>query len=478
MPKLPQARLSREGAELTRRLVNCLPAATFEMETFCRLAGLEVSDQVPTAAVECTYRPRMLLNPAFTDKYCQEDEHLFLLVMHELWHIILAHTRMYPRATMAHNIAFDAIINAGLSRQFPEPEYRSFFKKINPLDDFPQVLLRPPDGWPDNPIYPSNVGPAGTENIVRRLYPPKNDPGVKPPFYDEILDLLRQYAEENGIIGWGDIILLGDHEGEGQDGQALDDPVMKEIMKRVVKRWPKGQMGGSKERGSGGEAEDLLTELQGSAEHARRAFANVLRRCMNPGNSRQRRKAKREVPGMTSINVMPNARDRTAPAKRILGAPSTLWGQPGFTRARVPDVPGKAYIYLDVSGSMGDVLPRLLTLMIPYVRKGLAEVYQFSTVVEPLPWQQLKTGYVRTTGGTNINCVAEHMIEAYPAIRRTLILTDGYTGEPDEPLKQKLREINLKLHVVVPAEESTTEDLKDIATSMTVLPSIYPGSRW
>ncbi|NJL57050.1 VWA domain-containing protein, partial [bacterium] len=209
-----------------------------------------------------------------------------------------------------------------------------------------------------------------------------------------------------------------------------------------------------------------------------RAFANILRRCMNPGSSRQRRKAKRDIPGIASINVMPNARDRTAPAKRVLGAPTTLWGQPGFTRARVPDVPSKAYIYLDVSGSMGDVLPRLLTLIIPYVRKGLAEVYQFSTVVEPLPWQHLKTGYVRTTGGTNINCVAEHILQAYPNVRRSIILTDGYTGEPDESLKQKLRETNIKLFVIVPAEDSTTDDLKDVATSMTVLPSIYPGSRW
>lgn len=478
MARIPQMKISQEGAALTRRLVNCLPAATFEMETFCRLAGIEVSDKVPTAAVECTLRPRLLLNPAFTSKYCQEDEHLFLLVMHELWHIILAHTRMYPRATLAHNIAFDAIINAGLSRQFSGPEYRGFFRKLNPLDNFPQILLRPPDGWPDNPVYPDNVGPEGTRSILARLYPPKNNKDVKPPFYDEILELLQQHAEENGMAGWGEVILIGDHEGDGSDGAALDDPIMKEIMKKVVKRWPKGQMGGRKDRGSGGDSEELLTELQGSAEHARRAFSNILKRCVNPGSSKQRRKARRQVPGMSSINVLPNARDRTAPAKRILGAPTTLWGQPGMSRARVPDVPSKAFIYLDVSGSMGEVLPRLLTLITPYVRKGLAEVYQFSTTVEPLPWDRLKTGYVRTNGGTNINCVVQHIIDNSAKIRRVLILTDGFTGQPDVGLKTGLEEHKLRIHVVVPAEESTTEDLADIASSMTVLPSIYPGARW
>ena len=169
-----------DAKTLKRRLVNCLPAATFELETFCRLAGIEVTDKIPTAAVECVYRPRLLINPEFVEKYCTRDEHLFLLVMHELWHIILAHTRMYSRATPAHNIAFDAIINATLSRMFPEPEYRGFFEKINPEEKFPQVLLRPPKGWPHNPQYPPNdIEPAGTAQLVKRLYPPANNKKVQ-----------------------------------------------------------------------------------------------------------------------------------------------------------------------------------------------------------------------------------------------------------------------------------------------------------
>ena len=136
---------------LVARLISCLPAATFEMETLCRLAGIKVSREIPSAAVECTFRPRLLLNPDFVEKYCARDEHLFLLVMHELWHIILAHTRLYPRGTMAHNIAFDAVINSGLIRQFNAPEFRGFFEAINKADEFPGCLLRPPEGWPANP---------------------------------------------------------------------------------------------------------------------------------------------------------------------------------------------------------------------------------------------------------------------------------------------------------------------------------------
>ncbi|KAB2858888.1 MAG: hypothetical protein F9K46_11355, partial [Anaerolineae bacterium] len=208
-----------EGNRLAARLVGCVPAATVEMETLCRMAGIKVSQQIPTAAVECIRRPRLLINPDFAAKYCQRDEHLFLLVMHELWHIILAHTRLYPRVTPAHNVAFDAIINAGLARQYyDKPEYRGFFEALNPSDKFPSVLLRPPVGWPNKPEYPE-VGPPGTRQILERLYPLGNSKQTSMPFYEEILQLLRQYAEQNGWV-WvdGEPFLLGDHSDSNAEG--------------------------------------------------------------------------------------------------------------------------------------------------------------------------------------------------------------------------------------------------------------------
>ena len=86
--------------------------------------------------------------------------------MHELWHVILAHTRLYPRPTGAHNIAFDAVINAGLAREFPGPEYRGFFEAVNPAETFPGLLLRPPEGWPQRPLYP-DAGPLGRSRCWR-----------------------------------------------------------------------------------------------------------------------------------------------------------------------------------------------------------------------------------------------------------------------------------------------------------------------
>ncbi len=454
---------------LAARLVGCLPAASVEMETLCRLAGVKVSSAVPTAAVECVHRPRLLINPDFATRYCQRDEHLFLLVMHELWHIILAHTRLYPRVTPAHNIAFDAIINAGLSRLYDQPEYRGFFDVLNPADKFPHLLLRPPEGWPVNPQYPDS-GPVGTRAILERLYPPPGERAVPMPFYEEILQLLRQYAEQNGWV-WvdGEPFLLGDHNSLDAETKVYADPLLGDVMRRIARRLPfePGQ------RGAGGAKQDEKEDIAATTERARRAFSQVLLRCLGPRVGGQRRRAKMPVSSSAGTGVLPNPRDRMAPARRRLKMPNTIWNQQHPVRARVPDKPSKAHVYLDVSGSMADILPHVLGLVLPYVATGQVDVFQFSTVVEPLAFAQLQQGYLQTTGGTDINCVLEHALSVQPVIQRALLLTDGATGTPDVALVSRMTAHNLRLYVVLPAESPWEDDLRDIAAFMTILPPLW-----
>jgi len=470
-------RLREESLLLARRLLTCLPAATFEMETLCRLAGVKASRQIPTAAVECVYRPRLLLNPDFVEKHCKRDEHLFLLVMHELWHVILAHTRLYPRMTAAHNIAFDAIINAGLSRQFPGPEYRGFFEVLNPADQFPGLLLRPPVGWPTKPQYP-DVGPPGTRRILERLYPAQNSRRVPPPFYEEILNLLRKFIEENGgIIVWIEPFLLGDHDDPTRDQSALSNPLFSDMLRRMVNSWPPPPFALTG-RGAGGEKSDWHSALGPTTEEARRIFARTLRHCLGPVEGRQRRRTRTPSPGIAGLSVLPNPRDRLAPARRLLGAPDTLWNQPGIVKARVPEKPSKAHVYLDVSGSMIELLPHLLGLILPYVASGQADVFQFSTLVEHLSLTQLRQGQLQTTGGTDINCVLEHLLRTSPTVRRALVLTDGYTGAPANNLAESVLEGNLRLYAIMPAESAWLDDLREITTSITVLPATRTRSPW
>src|SRR5205085_5166172 len=115
-----------------------------------------------------------------------------------------------------------------------------------------------------------------------------------------------------------------------------------------------------------------------------------------------------DVPVVGGAGVWPNAADRLAPARRLLGAPATLWAQPARTPARVPERPAAAHVYLDVSGSMTELLPRLVGLLVPFVADGRAAAWQFSTTVVALPLGALRRGALATTMGTSIDCVAQH----------------------------------------------------------------------
>jgi hypothetical protein len=469
-----------ESAQLTRRLLACLPAATFEMETLCRLAGIKANRDVPTAAVECLHRPHLLLNPDFVAKYCARDEHLFLLVMHELWHIILAHTRLYPRVTPAHNIAFDAIINAGLARLFPYPEYRGFFESINPAGQFPGMLLRPPDGWPLDPDYsPADAAPQGTRAILERLYPPGGVSLGADPLYEEILNLLRSAGYGTGeTVVYVEPVLLGDHDNAEAEARVLDDPLFGDLMRGMIRRWPE-EMPIVIGRGDGRELQSIESKMGDATEATRRTFAGALRRCLGPQRGREQRKARSPVPGMGGMGVVPNARDRLVPARRNLGVQGMLWRQSEPVRARVPETPSRAYIYLDVSGSMSSLLPHLLGLILPYVSDHRAEVFQFSNYVAPMPLAELRGARLRSSFGTDINCVLVHALEAKPTLRRVLILTDGYTGVPRPDLAQGITEQNLHICAVLPAENATTDQLQGLARRIVVLPPVRGGgSPW
>ena len=92
-----------------------------------RLVDIVESDAVETAAVECRSQPRLLVNPAFVERWAATPEKLLMLIMHELHHVLLGHTRLFPRVTRIDNLVFDAVINALLCRMFPAPQHTAFF---------------------------------------------------------------------------------------------------------------------------------------------------------------------------------------------------------------------------------------------------------------------------------------------------------------------------------------------------------------
>ncbi len=446
----PAHRLTQELGHATQslaeRVARCLPAGSFELDTFVQLIGVEETTEVPTASVTCDLRPRLRLNPDFVARHCAREEHLFLLVMHELWHVLLGHTAAYPRSTQNHNIAFDAVINAGLTAELPQPEYRGFFEALNPPDEFPHLLLRPPVGWPYDPVY-TVPGPPDTRGVLRRLYP-KPGEQLLGPTYGELLELIRKGSDgEAGLP-----VLLGEHSGE--NGNPMDDVLLAEVMERVTASWgdvPAILPG----RGGGSGPNRTWVARRDSAEATRTAFRRVLKRAVSPQREGLRSGRRSSEVVLGPATPLPSAYDRTVHAKRALGVPALLQQQRTVTPVRTPQPPHRALVYLDVSGSMAGLLPHLVDLLVPPVRQGLVVVRQFSTQVSELPLADLASGNLATTGGTDIACVLADAIEL--PFRRVLLLTDGQVGAPGQAWVSRFKNRGIEVFAAVPVNGSTSD---------------------
>jgi hypothetical protein len=73
----------------------------------------------------------------------------------------------------------------------------------------------------------------------------------------------------------------------------------------------------------------------------------------------------------------------------------------------------------------------------------------FSTVVHPTTARDLAARKFVSTGGTDIDCVLRHVLDL-PARKRprsVVVVTDGYTGCPNNDLAANFRAAGLRLFV-------------------------------
>src|ERR1700757_4760678 len=131
---------------LAERILDCFPSGAYALHALLQLLEISETRSVETAAVECRLQPKLLVNPDFVATWAETPEKLLMLIMHELHHVLLGHTRLFSCVTKVDNLVFDAVINALLCRMFPDRAYTSFFTDFYDENNFPACLLRPPSG--------------------------------------------------------------------------------------------------------------------------------------------------------------------------------------------------------------------------------------------------------------------------------------------------------------------------------------------
>lgn len=434
------------ASALRGRILNALPAASYQMDRFLKLVDVVVSDQTESACVEVGPQPRLHLNETFVQKHCQRDEHLLMLILHELYHIILGHTRLFHRLSFAHNIVFDAFINAMLCHQFREPVFLEFFENLNSDTDFPSRLLRPPTGWDNEPMqYPVDAR-DNEKAVMTRLY----GSDWRTVTYQEIYDLLKvSLKDEDASL----CTLLGDHDGSDAMGEkdqtAVNDALFKNILGRVVVDWPQ------KTNWSQGQGSHVFDYILPKPRSPKTDFLAALKRFLNKARVLQ---PDRRTPyswqktdyHIETMMALPNWRDRHAHSKEVLMGTAPILNKSELEVRRVHWTQRQmSHVYIDISGSMEEILPWLAGAMRCIEKQGSCRLYAFSTVVNEIRQGQLLKGKLQNTGGTDINCVYEHVanlpIRNIP--RKVVVLTDGYTGLPTTNLQLEWKRRKVELFV-------------------------------
>ena len=428
---------------LQRRLAGCIPLLDFGLDAVLRVLSVEETTSIPSAAIPVGGTPRLLVNPNFVAEVCQTDEELAVLVLHELHHLLLGHTRLFPRVSILHNIAFDAVINAMIVRTRPDPRWFSWFQRLYSADRFPEFLLRPPDGFPGEPSFPPGTSTRARLLLTDLYY------GNTGTFQDAFELLL---AELPGL-GAGEPFLLGSHGGAGS-GESLD-PGLAEAIARIAARWPPvdARVG----RSLAGALQELVRPPAERREEA------VLVRALLAAARRGGRRVGSPEPASQAALVAWPSRDRRAFASAAAGAPPLLYASTLRGRPR-PGGRQPVSVYVDVSGSVATQIPRLLAAIVRCREHVAPTCFQFSMGVEPVSIDQMARGVVRTSHGTDGVAFAEHLVAS--GARAAVVITDGDVGCIPPALAAGCRRANLQ---VVLTPEGRPADLADAAAGVFTL---------
>jgi hypothetical protein len=424
------------------RIGESLPADSVSLRALLQIARIEETLAVTTACVTFGSDPRLLVNPDFVSRHAQTPAKLQALIGHELLHVALGHTRRFTQYNAMDNLVFDCLINATWSKAHPSPESTALFRDFYSEASFPQCLLRPPDYWhPRGRVrLPAVLRDAHFEglpfvkDVYRRLW---GQSGVSAW---EIREAIRLGMNGLGLEAEPILLalpLLGGHDTSHSQPPAVGDSVfLNEFLRGLSDEYSAKLQGMSVEAGK--TAHDVIRSAQilptkVSARGQLRALFSYV--AHGRGSARLGSDSEAKVATMTPI---PN-RDRRAIVQRQLGAQPLLYRGEHSQRRLKRSAP--VHVYVDVSGSMSDVVQSLYGAMIDCKDWVADTVHLFSTKVDDISLAALKSGKLSSTGGTDIECVARHL--ELHKITRAVILTDGFVGVPSKQAAGVLSRVRL-----------------------------------
>lgn len=426
-------KISNETNIIRERVYNLFPVQHLGYSKLINLMDIRASRDIPTAAVTTGFRSVLKINPDFVEKFCQSNEAFSMLILHEMMHLLLGHTRLIKRSTPVLNYAFDAIINAHLCQLFPRIEYTSFFRILYSDTNLPEALLRPPDEYDSETPRWKLTGEVG--EMHKALYSNQEVTTM------EVVEMMERFFARSNFFFPADK-LLGNHkecknckenngETENQETVAECAPELLKEIKNIIARWPRDSIRNGRDEGGAPTQNniELLSPIRAFIRTIRRALLSLLEPKELSLSAPLMQRA--QQPGLLPWRT-PSDR-RGIVLEQLQAAPRFFWN--GTIEHTVAHPHNPPALYIDVSGSMSRLLPKIYAALLPLKNFLEPQIVLFSTEVARIPFGELRKGNVLSTYGTNIFCVTKDMIDR--RVRRALIITDGYVGDiPTSHLKK------------------------------------------
>lgn len=367
------------------------------------------SEDVTTIAISKTQT--LYYNPNFIKENIKSEEHLFTILMHEIFHPLFGHFNI--EGDKLSNVAQDAFINSALYHMFPDETNRcSLMQEFYPKTGI-EGLLRP-----NSDLRFTRYG-----TVYRLLYEDYNNVSSS-----EVMEILEQTVDKNS----GNITLFGNHGERLDDG---DNEIQAEINAKV--------------------SEELKSRL-GSKPGMSSSIVNALIEVLNvhitlKTDVLKKFAVKRMWDSFLDKNEQkhitrspfPINPSRTDIFMMMLGYDVLFYNN--IVTECLPEKTGKINVYLDVSGSVESELNKIIGLM-RNIKSKINKIFLFSNHCVESDIETVAKGGIITTYGTSFDCVAKSILDNN--IEKALIFTDGY-AYLDYNYPKLLKEKKVSLMVVL-----------------------------
>ena len=400
-------------------------------EAFGLFDVVETTD-VETATIQGAIQPLLRVNPVWVADHAPTREKLLMLLLHEALHVLLGHTLLFPLVSPLDHVVLDAVVNAMLCRLYPDDACTALFTDYYDDRLYRECFLRPASRWTPRgldgiPTALQSDDRREAAEVHRALYSERSVPTA---------DLYRVLGAVDGRS------LIGSHGTDDGDGDEAPSPMVREIAEGIGRDLT--ERTGSAGALLSGLLQELTVKPVVPTLSDRQALLRILHRLgrnLKPVSP----PARRQGTDVVSVHTALPSPDRRAAVLRSLGTiPLFFAGE--FASPGRPPLGERIHLYLDVSGSVADVRESLYAAVLAAKALVFPVVHLFSTTVEDVTLEELRSGVCRTTGGTSLEEVAAHAEKN--KVRRALVVTDGNVGAISRRSIRILSEVRLGVALV------------------------------